>query len=77
MTKLTVWIRDNGFGISWTATKTDDNCDMTTHGWVACEETEIETSETQALELVNLSSEEIKAAKRAKLVAELEALDNE
>jgi len=77
MTYLTIWAHDTGFGIGWTATQTNQNLDMTKHGYVLIEYIEIKASEEDALDLINLSTEEVKAKTRAKLVAELEALDNE
>jgi len=77
MTKLTVWAHKTPFGISWASTGADDATDLTKHGWVYVEDVEIKASTEEALELINRNAEEIKEQKRAKLLKELEALDNE
>lgn len=77
MTTLTIWARDAGYGIAWTATRADEGLDMTHHGYSIMEELETVTTDEEARRVVSGNAEEIKELKRAKLIAQLEALDNE
>jgi len=75
--KLDIWVHDSGFGLAYTATQSNHNLDMTKHNYVFLQEVEVEATEEEAYKIVEGIAESIKEAKRAKLIAELEALDNE
>ena len=75
--KVTIWAYDTGFGLGVSASVTDQNLDMTKHGYILLQDVDIEASEEEVTKLVSENAEAKKSVKRAKLVAELEALDNE
>jgi len=77
MTTLTIWAKDADYGLCWGATKTEENIDLPRHGYIEIEEFDLEISEEEIYKLLEVDKEARKEVKRAKLTAQLEALDNE
>ena len=75
--KITIWVYDTGFGLGFKGTVTDQNLDMTKHGYLEIEELDLAISEQECFKLLEADAEERKDIRRAKLIAQLEALDNE
>ena len=77
MTKLTIWAKDADYGLSWGATKTEENIDLSRHDYIEIEELDLAISDEEIYKLLEADKETRKEVKRAKLIAQLEALDNE